>query len=254
MSFLEALSLSLTFYNEEKENQNLLLNSLTYPIILLFITIISLYLFDLYGIDTIFSLVSSFALDMSFIKSLRIIFSIVIKIVFYVFFTICLLFIYYRQPSRIIILYIRLSKYFPDSLFNIYYCGQFMKLLLICLKKGYKSKQAIEILKRMKSKPIISFLAFHLDDSLIQGNTLKDSVKNNNYYDSSLSSYIKIANYTNDFFNLIDTYISLSKEKINKRLKRWTLTLQLSTYIFIGVIVLFIYQVLFLPMQAIIAY
>ena len=254
MSFLEALSLSLTFYDEDKSNQNILWNSLTYPIVLLFISIISLYFFDLYGIDTIFSLVSTFSVDLLFIKSLRIIFSIVIKIIFYLFLISCLIFIYYRQAKRIILFYIKISSYFPNSLMNIYYCSQFMKLFLICLKKGYKSKQVIEILKHMKSKPIISFLAFHIDDSLNKGNTLKESVYNNTYYDSSLSSFIKIANCTNDFENIIITYVDYSKERIIKKLKKYTLTIQLTTYIFIGFVVLFIYQILFLPMQAIMTF
>ena len=254
MSFLEALSFSLQFYFEDKDNQDNLLKSLTYPLILLFITITSMYLFDLYGIDMIFSLVSSFKVELGLIKGIRIIISIIIKTIFYLFLISVLLFIYLRQPQRITLIYMFFSKHFPDSLINVYYCQQFMKLFLICVHKGYKSKQTLEILKHIKAKTIVAFLAFHLDEGLSEGDLMKDTLKKKNYYDSSLSRFIKIANYTNDFENVVRTYITFSNERIQKKLKQYTLTIQCMTYSFIGVIVLFIYQILFLPMQAILAY
>ena len=74
---------------------------------------------------------------------------------------------------------------------------------------------------------------------------------NKNYYDSSLKRFIKIANYTNDFEGILNTYIDVVKRKIEYRIKKYTLTLQMLTYSFIGLIIIFIYQLLFIPMQAI---
>ena len=100
------------------------------------------------------------------------------------------------------------------------------------------------------SENTISFLAFHLDESLMEGETMKEAM-HKKYYDSSLSRFIKIGNYTNDFSQIISSYISLAKKKIRQRMKRYTVTIQLSTYAFIAAIIIFIYQVLFMPMQAI---
>ena len=105
----------------------------------------------------------------------------------------------------------------------------------------------------MKHKPIVSFLAFHMDESLLQGEMLKEAAKQP-YYDSSLSRFIKIANYTNDFSLLISSYITLARAKIAKRMKNYSLCIQLFTYVFIAFIIIFIYQILFMPMQAITAF
>lgn len=250
ISFIEALSLSLKFYEKNNETNNKLLSNIAYPCILLFVTITALYLFDLYGIDAIFELLSSFSTDLHIFESVRIIFRIIIQGFYYAILISIIVVIIFSRPSKLPLLYIFFSKRFPNSLINTYYSEEFVSLLLVCVDRGYKTKEALSILKSMKSKPIVSFLAFHLDDALMQGETLKEATKKV-YYDSSLSRFIKIANYTNDFSNILSNYTSLTRQKINNKMKKYTLTIQLATYSFIGVIVVFIYEVLFLPMQAI---
>ena len=253
LSFSMSLSLSLKFEQKAQEGKRELVNSLAYPLILLFITMTSLYLFDLYGIDSIFTLISSFEAETGLFDSVRIAFRIMINIFYYLVLIIFILSLFFFKPSNLIMLYIFVSRYLPNSLLNIHYSQEFMALFLICSEAGYKTRQALEILKAMKSKPVISFLAFHLDESLMEGESLKDATRKN-YYDSSLSRFIKIANYTNDFSEVISSYVELSREKIRRRMKRYTNTLQMTTYVFIGVIIIFIYQILFMPMQAISMY
>lgn len=253
MPFSSSLELSLQFYEKHQNNQNKVLGQIAYPCILLFITVTVLYLFDLYGMDTIFGLISSFNADLKLYQSIRVVFRIFINVFYYGILFGILLLIVFIQPKRICLLYIFVSKYFPNSLIHTYFSEEFVSLLLICLQKGYKTKEALQVLMAMKSKPIVSFLAFHMDESLMEGETLKEAAKKK-YYDLSLSRFIKIANYTNDFTNMLESYIDLSRERIRKSMKKYTTTIQLSTYSFIGLIVVFIYQVLFVPMQALSAY
>ena len=241
------------FEKRAQEGKKELLNSLAYPLILLFITMTSLYLFDLYGIDSIFSLISSFEADIELFDSLRIAFRIMINIFYYLVLLMFILALFFFKPANVIMLYIFVSRHLPNSLLNIHYSQEFMALFLICCEAGYKTRQALEILKAMTSKPVISFLAFHLDESLMEGESLKEATRKN-YYDSSLSRFIKIANYTNDFSEVIGSYVELSREKIRRRMKRYTNTIQMMTYVFIGFIIIFIYQILFMPMQAISLY
>ena len=250
LSLSSALDLSLNFYRKQEESQHSLLNNLAYPLILLFISMTALYLFDLYGVDAIFNMVSSFNSDLELYGDLRVLFRIMVNIFYYLILLLFLLGIIFTQPKRIVLLYIFMSKHFPNSLLNIYYSEEFMSLLLITARNGYKTKEALGILKNMRSKPVVSFLAFHLDEALMEGETLKEAVKRN-YYDSSLSRFIKIANYTGNFIGVIDSYTTLSRERIRSRLKACTLIIQIITYIFIGAVIIFIYQILFMPMQAI---
>ena len=253
LSLAASLSLSSKFEKRAQEGKKELLDSLAYPLILLFITMTSLYLFDLYGIDSIFSLISSFEADTGLFDSLRMFFRIMINIFYYLILLMFVAALFFFKPANVIMLYIFVSKYLPNSLLNIHYSQEFMALFLICLEAGYKTRQSLEILKAMKSKPVISFLAFHLDESLMEGESLKEATRKN-YYDSSLSRFIKIANYTNEFSEVIGSYVELSREKIRRRMKRYTNTIQMMTYAFIGLIIIFIYQILFMPMQAISLY
>lgn len=252
-SFSLALSLSLEFNEKHTNNSNKVLGEIAYPCILMFVTMTVLYLFDIYGMDTIFGLMSSFETNLQLYQSIRLILRIIITIFYYSLLFGILIIIFFIQPKRISLLYIFLSKHFPNSLINAYYSEEFVSLLLTCIDKGCKTKQALQILKSMKTKPIISFLAFHMDESLLAGESLKEAVKKN-YYDLSLSRFIKIANYTNDFSDMLKKYAILARDRIARTMKKYTLTIQLTTYCFIGIIVVFIYQILFIPMQTLSAY
>ena len=252
-SFSLALSLSLEFNEKHKNNSNKTLGEIAYPCLLMFITITVLYLFDIYGMDTIFGLMNSFQSNLGLYQGIRVAFRVIITIFYYGLLLGILIIIFLIQPKRISLLYLFLSKHFPNSLINTYYCEEFVSLLLTCVNRGCKTKQALEILKSMKTKPIISFLAFHMDESLLAGESLKEAVKKD-YYDSSLSRFIKIANYTNEFSDMLSKYVSLSRDRIARTMKRYTLMIQLVTYSFIGIIVVFIYQILFIPMQTLSIY
>lgn len=253
MSFTSALSLSLEFYFQHKSSENKIISQIAYPCILLFISITALYLFDLYGMDMIINLIKSFNTNVQSFSVIRTIFRILIKTMYYGILILTLIVIYYSQPNRITYLFLYINKWFPNSLVSVYYSNELISLLLICINNGYKTKQSLNILKNMKTKPIISFLAYHLDEAMLQGDSLKQAIEKK-YYDLSLSRFVKIANYTNDFSSMLSSYSALSKEKIEKSLKKITTSIQLVTYSFIGTIVIFIYQILFMPMQALSAF
>ena len=219
-----------------------------------------LYLFDLYGMDTIFSMIASFDADLELYRDMRVLFSIVVNLFYYGILLIFGLIIFFSSRKRIVYLYIFVSRYFPNSFFNIYYSEEFMSLLLVCARRGYSTKEALDILKArlgtiMEKYPgIPKGVRVHTDNYIFPSAaiylTLKEAARLS-YYDSSLSRFIKIANYSNDFSDVIDSYIDLAKQKIVKRMKSYSLCIQLFTYAFIACIIIFIYQILFMPMQAI---
>ena len=250
LPFSSALSLSLQFLEDREKERGELIKALAYPCLLLFLTISALYLFDLYGIDSIFTLIRSFEGDISFYDDLRLLFRIAVRMIYFAVIILSVLLLIGSRPKNLVMLYIFLSRHFPNSLLNICYSAEFMSLFLICISNGFHTRESLNLLKNMKMKPIISFLAFHLDEKLMEGEMLKEAVKQD-YYDSALTRFIKIANYTGDFESIIRSYVQLSSQRVSARLKRYTLTLQLFTYILIGMIIIFIYRILFMPMQAI---
>ena len=250
LSFFDALSLSLSFQRKQMENEKELLKSIMSPILLLFFSMCALYLFNIYGLDSIFSLLKNFGSDLQVYEGIRTVIRVFIDFFFIAFLLVFFLGYAFTRRKNIVFFYIVLSKHFPNSLFHIYYSKQFVSMFLICIERGYKTKETLDFLKDMKSKPIISFLSFHIDEKLLAGDSLKDAAKQS-YYDSSLAKYIKIAMLTNSFSEVLSSYICLADERIRKKAKRLTSAIQIVSYVFIGAIIIFVYQVLFLPMQAI---
>ncbi len=157
---------------------------------------------------------------------------------------------YMTNSKRIIIFYEFIVKYFKNSLFNLFYSEELISLYLMCNKAGYQSKDSFEILKSLTSKPIISFLAFHLNEELIRGVNFDEAFKLN-IFDELLSNYIRIASYTNDFEEVMKNYVTLTSLKIKNRIKKYTNILQLSVYAFCAFVIVFVYEILYLPMSAI---
>ena len=114
------------------------------------------------------------------------------------------------NKKRIRILYIFLSERLNSNLIKSYYCGQLISLIIICDSLGYKTKDALKLLKSLHSKPVISLLAWHLDEALYNGSSLKDA-STQSYFDPLLSNYISMGNYTGEFINLLNSYVSTNE-------------------------------------------
>ena len=250
MSFSQSLDLSLSFYNKTQENSKAMEKAILYPFILLFVSLSALYLFDCYGLDSILEMLKSFTGDVTSINVIRTLLRIVVYVFYFGMLIVVCLLLYFLESKNISLFYILVSRYFRDSLIQTYFCEEFISLFIICLDLGYKTKDALDVLKALHNKPIVSLLAFHLDSKLLEGESLMSATKQS-YYDSTLSRFINIAIYTNDFNRILSDYITLSRNKITTSMKRLATIIQLSSYLMIGVVVVFIYQILFLPMQAI---
>ncbi|MBQ1477062.1 MAG: type II secretion system F family protein [Erysipelotrichaceae bacterium] len=250
LPFQEALSLSLSFRERQEKSRKEILGSLAYPCILLFVSLTLLYLFDLYGLDTILSLLSAFQESGEAYLILRKI----IRVVIHLFFLLLLIFLagflYFSSAKRLVYFYVLLSRCLPDSLLHLYYTGEFISLFAETVKMGYKTKESMDILKTIRKKPVISFLAYHLDEELSGGSTLKEAASLV-YFDSSLSHFLRIASHTSSFAEILETYADLCLKRIQKKAKALTLVIQCLSYAFIGIVLIFIYRILFIPMQAI---
>ncbi|MBR0462493.1 MAG: type II secretion system F family protein [Erysipelotrichaceae bacterium] len=250
MSFAKALSLSLSFYHKSRDNSSRIEKSILYPFVLLFVSLSALYLFDTYGLDPILNMLRSFGSDLSSFRVIRIILRIIVYVFYFGMLTVTGALLYFSREKNITLFYLLCSRYLKNSLLQVYFCEEFISLFLICIDLGYKTRDALSILKSLHNKPVVSFLAFHLEDKLLAGESLKDASRQN-YFDETLSRFINVAVYTDDFSHVLNNYVILSQNRITAAMKKAANIIQASSYAAIGAIIIFIYQVLFLPMQAI---
>ena len=249
MPFNDGLNLALAFIDKNKENTKTFLSSFLYPFILLFLSLSALYIFDAYGLDTILNMLNSFVGDVEGIKIFRIVLRVVVYIFYFLLLLILLGILYFFNNRNITLFYILVCKYLPNTIVQKYFCVEFISLLSICINNGYKSKESLNILKNLHNKPIVSFLAFHLDEKLLEGVSLKDASKQN-YYDYSLSKFINIGTHSLSFLAILNDYINLNTNLIKAKMKKLALSIQFVTYVLIGIVIVFVYQILFLPMNA----
>lgn len=250
LSLEKSLSLSFDIHNYEAANKNEIIKNLAYPFMMFIFSLTSLYIFEIYGLDSIFNVLRSFKINVDAFEIIRVILKIVMNIIYIALFASMILFLIVRNKKRIVIFYILMVRYMPNSVIQIFYSQEFMSLFSLCYKMGYKTKESIDILKSLKDRPIISFIAYHVDESFLRGSNINEALTNK-YLDNRISSFIKIAMISNDFDKIIDNYVEVSKLELNKKIRRYTRMIQISIYLFIGILVIFIYQVLFLPLQAI---
>lgn len=249
LTFSKSLDLSLNYYDKSKDNLSYLSKQIAYPIVLLFASITGLYLFNNYGFDSIIQMLKSFEINLTGINIMRLFMGVLTNIFYILLLIVLSFFLYFKSPKRISIAYILMCKKFPIEFIQNYFTKDFMSLYILTTSLGYKTKETLSILKSLRNKPIVSLIAFHIDERLMEGNSLKASV-NNIYIDQSLNKFINIASHSKNSIAILEGYVKYSEKKILNKMKFSATIVQTSSYLLIGLVIVFIYQILFLPMQA----
>lgn len=249
LTFSKSLDLALNYYEKSKDNLEFLTKQIAYPILLLFASITGLYLFNNYGFDSIVQMMKSFKINLTGIKIMRVFMGLLTDIFYVLMIIVLTLFLYFKSPKRISIAYILMCKNFPIEFIKTYFTEDFMSLYILTTSLGYKTKDTLSILKSLKNKPIVSLIAFHIDEKLMEGNSLKSST-NIIYIDQTLNKFINIASYSKNGLSILNGYVEFASKKIMKEMKTVSSIVQIVSYVLIGFVIIFIYQILFLPMQA----
>lgn len=250
LSFSDSLTLLLSIKAKEVANKEKTLKELTYPLMMLLGVMIAVILFNGFCFDALIDTMSVFRKDLSYLVIFKEIIDILIHLIIVISLIVLLLIIYFTRRKRIVLSYVLLQKYCPRSMIKEYLSSIFITYYLECLKLGIKTKDSIEILKTFKHQPLISFLAFHIDEAFLSGKDMKEAMKNP-YLDARLSRFINIAIYSNDIERMLETYLRNFELRFNRYCQHIAKSIQLFSYLTIGIVIIFIYQILFIPMSII---
>lgn len=248
LPFLQSLELSIELVTNTKRLKKDLLKDITYPITLLITTIMGLFLFNDYCFPTLIETLASFQMEdtyyLSLQKTIHIIF-----LLFFFFLVVAIPFLlYFTKGKRILKLYQFIAKYYNTSLFVLYNSMDFVTYFIECLKMNISTKSTLSILKTIHKRPIIVYCASLLEKQLVEGKSLEMAVEQSQL-DATLERYMRLAIYSSSVSSMLEGYVSITKEKIQRRSKHIGRILQLSSYAMIGCILILVYQILLMPMQ-----
>ena len=246
----KALNLALNSFDYENDRNKEIRKNIFYPALLFFFSLTGLYLFEAYGLDSIFTILKSFEIDTRAFELIRAILRIFTNAIYLITIVLMSIFLIFKSRQRIVYFYILLVRYMPNSLLETYYSQEFISFYRLTYRMGYKTKESIEILRSLKDKPIVSFIAYHVKEAFLEGKNM-DEAMHTKYLDNRVSAFMKIAILSNDFDNMINNYVEFTKLELFRKIKFYTKVVQTFVYLLVGLLIIFIYQILFLPMQAI---
>ncbi len=247
LSFEMTLRLILSIDKEEGSFMRKIRKDLTYPVLLLVFSVIGIYLFNSYCFEPLLYSMNQFAGDLEDLYLFKRVLDVIITVMFVFILCALITFLYFHKPKRQVLAYVLLQKYMKDSLIKEYLTSQFVLFFCECYKIGLKTKDSIDILRHLKSKPLVSFIASNVDRGLLEGKGMAGALRSK-YLDERIIRFIKIAMYSGEMQEMLESYLNQFKKRFTKYCAKWAKAIQIASYGMIGLVIIFIYQILFIPM------
>ncbi len=247
MTFGSALELSLKMVKYDQQTRKKLVTSLLIPALLLIGSIIGIQLFAIYCFPMLLNLMQSFDVDTQYLSLLGNVITIAAYALLIILVLLCGTIIYFKQSKRIVLGYILLTHTPFGKIFTHFISGQFAFYFNECSKLGNKTQATLIMIQKIKKKPLLVFLAFHIEQALISGERMEDAISHR-YMDHSLRKFIQIAIYSSSLNDMLDSYIVQNQLKGAMMCKRIIRRLTTISYGVVGLLIILIYQVLLLPL------
>ena len=248
LSLSDALSLSLTLFEQMNASKKQFQKMTLYPVIMFLFSLFGVQLFCFLCMPSLISMMKGFDVSVGMIELIyhgMMMFSMILI----VFISVCtVVLIWFLQKKRIVMLVVILYQLRLGFLIEKELSLHFALLYFQCIQLGIPTKTALEMLKECKDQPLTVFLAWHIDQVLQKGGNLSQAMSIR-YLDPSLQRLMKTAMLSGGAKDLLKGYLQIAVQKREKRLQRFGTLIQSVSYGFIAVMILLVYQVLFLPLS-----
>ncbi len=247
LSFKKTLDLILTIKEREGQLLRNVAKEIAYPLGLLSFSLIGIYLFNSYCFDPLLGSMGQLTSGLDSLYIFKNLLDLAITVVFIVMLVILSMILYFLRPKKMVLAYVILQKYLPNSVLKEYLTSQFVLFFKECYMIGLKTKDSIEVLKHLHFKPLIAFMASNVDKGLLDGKGMVGAM-HNPYLDERIERFIKIALYSGEMSAMLEGYLVQFQNRFKRYCQKWSKAIQLLSYCLIGLVIIFIYQILFIPM------
>ena len=245
---LESMRISVELATHEEKMKQKMMKDIVYPVVMLFVMFIGMYLFNGFVFPQMMTLMTSFEINVTSYYFLRSFIQLLSWLVTILLVVGLLLWVVFQEPNRKCWLYCVLVKYVPDSLMVQKASAEFARYFLECVRVRISTIQTMKILLDIKEKPLVRLIAKELNDSLSKGESFEETL-HTPFVEHALQQFFQIALHGSNCEKMLEGYLVMNQQRHIKQVRIFTRSVQLSCYGTIGLILLVIYQILMLPMQ-----
>ena len=124
----------------------------------------------------------------------------------------------------------------------------FARYFHCCLKEGCATRATLQILQKMEKKPLIRLISYHVEQALLNGQSLTRAAASE-YLDPSFARFLNAACRSHRMQELLESYIAAGQDRLVRKQKRLAAALQATAYLLIALILILVYQILLLPLS-----
>lgn len=219
-----------------------------YPLILYIIMYCLLGFFSLFLVPTLLSMISMFDLDTTAVE----IGKTLLKVIFFIFTCInsllLILMVHFSNKQN---LKLFISKYHNKKFFTLFkkiITHKFAKLYSILVNYGLSTKQSLEIMKSGSTSYLLSWISLLITYQLEEGKGFVTSFSDN-FLDLHFNQILSLASKNNQLITLLDSYLVSNLHTITMYITNVSKTIKIVIYIVLGLLIIFLYQILLTPMN-----
>ena len=242
-SFKDAISLTYQIVNESEKTHKSQFKAMIYPVLLFFSTLFGLLAFNELCFPPLLSMLDSLHYTDPMYYQIHSFIRIMVGIFIIVLFLFFIIYKYYQ--THIIKLYSRFKRVpFITQIVS----NDFIQFFLECSKLGISTKETLSVLQTIPNKPLVVYLSKEVEKQVLVCEGFVEAIESSRL-DDMLNRFIKIAYYSSNIEEMLTSYLTVSQKRILKSIKKLTYVIQVGSYTLIGIMLIFIYQVLMLPMN-----
>lgn len=156
-----------------------------------------------------------------------------------------LIFMFYHNKFR----YFFLRKVHSISILKQYTSYQLSGYLIVLSKKGIATIHTLLFLEQLNGNYLLKQCVNVIHNKLKQGYSFEDCILENTYLCDLFKQNFKVGKQIDHVEQLYSIYMNQQEQKWDLSLKRITSFIQLFAYVFVGIMVIVVYQIMLIPLS-----
>ncbi len=246
-SLEHAIDSALHFYEFEKNLKTKWIKQAAYPIFIFVSAFILLLIFSSYLVPM---MLESFQENDKFLFYIWI--SKTIRLICIVCIIICLillLFAWYFYHHKQDMIYLILQSSRLKRITSLFTSFLFAGYLLELIHQGVPTYTALQFLENVSEETIFSVLQRRIMHRLEQGTDMLSAIEQESLIHDTCKQSFRIGISTNSLQSMLAVYLKQQELEWGRRLKKSALGIQCVSYIFVGIVVLLVYQIMLIPLS-----